>query len=318
MTRRSSIVATLAVALVLAACTTAPSPGPGLAYAEEFSDASIGLPGWKLEDSTYGDGNHELQRYRPQNVAVTGGNLVITARREAYGGRQFTSGFVGSRDTSTTGRFYPKFGRYEMRARLPHGQGLWPAFWLRRVGGAGEAEVDVMEYFHAEQPGHTRSTLHLNGRRDLNRTVTPFEAPVAERDAAFHTWAVEIAPEGDDVRFTFLLDGEVTSTFVDTEPAWDDPSIDPDHFWDIAVNLAVGGSYTGHPDDTLGHLHPGDTEGHLHRDGSGQCSIGWADRFTNYPDRCPQAYGGQTIRRADLPATMVVDHIRVYALSEAT
>jgi hypothetical protein len=305
--------ATLVVALGLAACAPPPPAGTTLSYAEEFSAGSVGLPGWKLENSTYGDGNHELQHYRPQNVHVSDGTMTITARREAYGGRQFTSGFIGSRDTASTGRFYPKFGRYEMRARLPHGQGLWPAFWLRRVGGAGEAEVDIMEYFHAEEPGHTRQTLHLNGRRNLGKTTTFFESPRAERDAGFHTWAVDIAPEGDDVRFTFLIDGAVTSTYLDTEPAWNDPNIDPAHFWDIAVNLAVGGDYTGHPDDTLGHFHPNDPDGHLHLDGQGQCSIGWNDRFTNYPDDCPQTYGGQSIRRADLPATMVVDYVRVYA-----
>jgi beta-glucanase (GH16 family) len=313
MIRRTLTFATLAVALLVAACAPTPPTGMTSYHLQEFSS---GLPDWKLEHSTYGDGNHELQHYRPQNIAVGGGNMTITAKRENYGGRQFTSGFIGSRDTATTGDFYPKFGRYEMRARLPHGQGLWPAFWLRRVGGADRAEVDVMEYFHAEEPGHTRQTLHLNGRRNLAKTTTFFESPRPDRDTQFHTWAVDILPEGDDVRFTFYLDGSVTRTYLDTEPAWNDPNIDPDHFWDIALNVAVGGDYTGHPDDVLGHFHPGNTEGHLHLDGQGQCSIGWNDRFVNYPDNCPQTYGGQSIRRADLPATMVIDYVRVYRLND--
>src|SRR5690606_19747108 len=162
-------------------------------------------------------------------------------------GRDFTSGFIGSRGVD---RFYPKFGRYEIRARLPHGQGLWPAFWLRRHGGAGYAEVDVMEYFHAEEPGKIRQTLHLSGDR-VHRNSQFFDSPGPDTASGWHTWAVDIVPEGDAVRFTFHQDGEQTATYLDTDLAWNDPNIDPDHFWDIAVNLAVGGDWTGHPDHPL-------------------------------------------------------------------
>lgn len=302
MIRRYLLLAIPLLALVVTACVPAP-PGMTSHAFEEFLDDSAGLRRWKVEHSTYGDGNHELQHYRPENVVVSDGTMKITAKRESYQGRRFTSAFIGSRQTSTTGTFYPKFGRYEMRARLPHGQGLWPAFWLRRHGGANHAEVDVMEYFHASQPGQTQQTLHLDGVVNTFRVSRTFESPRPDRDTQFHTWAVEIVPEGDDVRFTFFLDGSVTGTYVDTDPAWNDPNIDPDHFWDVAVNLAVGGDWAGDPDDPLGHLHP---------DGVGQCSIGWTDRFTNFPDNCPQTSAGHSIRRAQFPAVMEVDYVRIF------
>ena len=88
MIRRTLTFATLAVTLLLAACAPTPPEGMSSYYLQEFSS---GLPDWKLEHSTYGDGNNELQHYRPQNVTVGDGTMTITAKREAYNGRQFTS-----------------------------------------------------------------------------------------------------------------------------------------------------------------------------------------------------------------------------------
>ena len=76
------------------------------------------------------------------------------------------------------------FGRFEMRARLPHGQGIWPAFWLRHRNGAGTAEVDVMEYFHSTMPGQTTATLHLDGRKNLSKKSQFFETPTDDPGVA--------------------------------------------------------------------------------------------------------------------------------------
>lgn len=312
MRRRTLALAIAAIALVLAACE--PPPGMSIHHFEEFLDDSAQLHRWKVENSNYGSDNHEHQWHQPQNIEVSGGTMTITARREAHpSGYEFTSGFIGSRTTAASGTFYPKFGRYEIRARIPHGQGLWPAFWLRRHGGATHAEVDVMEYFHSTSPGHTKQTLHLGEDNTFQPAPVFFESPRPDADTEFHTWAVDIVPEGDDVRFTFYVDGAQTSTYLDTDPTWNDPRIDPDHFWDIAVNLSVGGNWTGHPDElNLGRLHPGDRWGHLDPDSPGQCSIGWTRRFLNYPDNCPQSYNGHAIRRAEFPAVMEVDYVRVF------
>src|SRR5690606_11963480 len=129
-------------------------------------------------------------------------------------------------------------------------------------------------------------------------------SPGPDTASGWHTWAVDIVPEGDAVRFTFHQDGEQTATYLDTDLAWNDPNIDPDHFWDIAVNLAVGGDWTGHPDHPLGHLFPDPP--------TGQCSIGWNQRFANFPDNCPQTLQGLSIRRAEFPAEMEVDYVKVY------
>src|SRR5690606_13303013 len=141
--------------------------------------------------------------------------------------------------------------RFEIRARLPHAQGLWPAFWLRHRNGAGQAEVDVMEYFHSQVPGKTTGTLHLDGRSNLSKRTVDFEAPTAT--PGWHVWAVEIEPVAGGVQFTFFLDGSAYHSYVDTQRQWAS-LVDPNGTWDLAVNLAVGGKWTGHPDDPLGYL----------------------------------------------------------------
>ena len=180
-----------------------------------------------------------------------------------------------------------------MRAKLPHAQGLWPGFWLRHRNGAGTAEVDIMEYFHAQVPGKTTSTLHLDGRLNLSKKTAPFEAPTL--NGGWHTWAVDIAPSGADVKFTFLIDGVAIHSYVDTQHHW--TSADPNATWDVALNMSVGGKWTGGPDDTLGYLRD------LNR-----CSISGS---------APTGCATTGIRRVDwnnpASSSYLVDYVRVYA-----
>lgn len=274
---RSAAVGLAGFALVLAACqptppvppidggeptpTTTPTTatpvttpdGWTLVGGDEFDGPGLDTSKWKPYHNTYGDGNNELACLTPDNVRQGGGSLKITAERETVacpGGttESYTSGFIGSRETGT---YYPKYARFEIRAKLPHAQGLWPAFWLRHRNGASTAEVDIMEYFHSQVPGRTTQTLHLDGRYNISKKTTTFENAQTPTPG-WHTWAVEILPDPNGVRFTFFLDGSATHTFVDTQHDW--ASSDPASTWDIAVNLAVGGKWVGVPDDSLGYL----------------------------------------------------------------
>jgi beta-glucanase (GH16 family) len=272
--------------------TTTPGSIPGwdLLFSEDFDGSSLDTDRWEAYHNTYGDGNGEIACLTPENVVVSGGSMTITARRETRSCpngslRDFTSGFIGSREV---GQYYPMFGRFEMRAKLPHGQGLWPAFWLRHRDGASVAEVDMMEYFHSLSPGRIRSGLHLDGVRNTSWKETAFEAPT--RTPGWHTFAVEILPVPDGIRFEFFVDGRSHHTYVDPVHTWS--AVDEDETWDIAVNLAVGGDYTGHPDGTLGVLEAID-----------RCSFG-KGRFPN----CPNA----GIMRAEFPEIMEVDWVRVH------
>lgn len=252
-TTTSSITTTSTSTTTSTTTSTIPSPEPYL-Y-DKFEEFNTNR--WRAYHSTYGDGNNELQCHTPNNVKVEDGTLVITAQRETYRcptgtnlNREWTSGFIGSRDTGT---YYPLEARYEMEAKLPHGQGLWPAFWLRHAnGGAGNAEVDIMEYFHAEQPGQIRQSLHLRDGRLTNRlkVASFFETPTNTPE--WHVYAVEIERVSTGIEFRFYLDETLTGSYIDTNPVWD--TADPAHSWDIAINLSVGGDWIGHPDDPLGYL----------------------------------------------------------------
>lgn len=237
--------------------TTVPTPGFVTVDGDEFNAPALDGTHWKAYFNTYGDGNLELACLTPGNVTFTGSSVKIAARKEVkkcpnVPERNYTSGFLGSRDV---GKFYPLEGRFEMRAKLPHSQGLWPAFWLRHAQGASNAEVDIMEHFHSATPGKTSNALHFPGTQRTNalKVSKPFEAPTAT--PGWHTWAVEIDKlSATQMRFVFFLDDVETGRFVDTQAdTWMNKS-PANASWDIAVNLAVGGRWTGEPDGTLGVL----------------------------------------------------------------
>lgn len=265
-----------------------------LVWSDEFEGGGLDTSVWRAYHSTYGDGNRELQCHTPDNVAVSDGRLQLTARREQVscpGGviRQFSSGFVGTREA---GVYFPRFARYEMRARIPHGQGLWPAFWLRHRDGSTVAEVDVMEYFHAQVPGRTSMTLHLDGQVNVSKGTVFVEEPTSP--GGWHVWAVEIEEVAEGVEFQFSFNDEVVHTYVDTRAQW--ASRHPGQpLFDIAVNLSVGGEWAGHPDDPLGYL------GLLERCAKGQD-----------PGPAPHACDAEGVVRASFPAVYEVDYVRVY------
>jgi beta-glucanase (GH16 family) len=271
-------------------------PGWKLVGGDEFNGSTLDTGKWKPYHNTYGDANGELACLTPSNVSVGGGSMRIVAKRQTVscpGGstEQFTSGFLGSREAGT---YYPKYARFEVRAKLPHAQGLWPAFWLRHRNGAGTAEVDVMEYFHSQVPGKATQTLHLDGRTNLSKKTSYFESAQVS-SPGWHTWAVDILPDPNGVRFTFSVDGVQTHTYVDTQHKWAASAPDAGT-WDIALNLAVGGKWVGQPGDTKGLLRD------LNR-----CSISGTA-----PNGC-KTTGINAVDWSD--SDYEVDYVRVYAKS---
>lgn len=279
-----------------------------LLWSDEFSGQSIDGSNWRRYHNTYGDSSHQLACLTPDNVTVANGVATITSRRQTVtcpGGstRQYTSGFLSTREI---GRFFPLFGRFEIRARLPHGQGMWPAFWLRHVNGASAAEVDIMEYFHNSTPGSIAQVLHFPTTlgKNVAKRRTPFETPTAGT-GGWHTYAVEIEPvtgadATTDVRFRFSVDGVTTLDYVNSEPEpWS--QVDPQRAWDIAVNTAVGGDWVGHPEQQLGYL-----------PALGQCSLTRQAPMNSDPATCPTETAGVAIRLPQLPAGHQVDYVRVF------
>jgi beta-glucanase (GH16 family) len=251
----------MALALLAGGCSNQP-PTWNLVWQDEFDGPAGTLPDpayWDYDVGGGGWGNGELQFYtaRPENVALDGnGVLVITARREAYQGRNYTSARLNTR-----AKFEQGLGRWEARIRVPSGMGIWPAFWLLgasypQVGWPACGEIDVME-LRGQAPGAINGTLHATGASGGNALTaqytcqvapscaTPPCTPLCPFDEDFHVYAVEV--EANRIRFE--VDGAVYQEVKqDLQP--------PGSSWPFAapffaiLNVAVGGSYVGAPDAT--------------------------------------------------------------------
>jgi len=122
-------------------------PGYTLVWSDEFDGTSLSTSDWNYEIGTGngGWGNNELQYYRQENVSVGNGVLTIQAKKEFFNASAYTS----SRITTENKKSF-KYGRIDIRAALPFGQGLWPALWMlgdniSTVGWPSCGEIDIME-----------------------------------------------------------------------------------------------------------------------------------------------------------------------------
>lgn len=215
-------------------------------WADEFGGTEPDSAVWTLYDNTYGAREHYN---RPQNWEVSSGTCRCVTKRESFGGKSFTTGTMGTREK---GVYFPRVGFYEMRCRTPHGQGTFPAFWLRHRNGSSTAECDIMETFHSQLPGYAVSTLHLpqdegsNFAKDAEFVETPSES------AAWHVYGCSIHETATGIEFRFYIDGALHLAVIPTKGSWW-TNFTQAQLWDIAVDQYVGGPWIGHPDDALGY-----------------------------------------------------------------
>ena len=209
---------------------------PATWFFETGDGSEYGIPGW---------GNDELQWYLPNSASIENGNLVITARREAQNGFQFTSARINTR-----GRFALRYGRIEARIRLPAGQGLWPAFWLLPQedaygGWAASGEIDIMEAVNLGGSGGNtvHGTLHYGGAWPNNRSSANRHAVGGDITENFHVYALE----WDEREMRWYVD----DTLYATESEWSTTAASFPAPFDrpfyIILNLAVGGGFPGPP-----------------------------------------------------------------------
>lgn len=256
--------------------TSVPPPAPAarwqLVWSDEFDGAALDNARWNTLEDCWGGGNNERQCYtaRSDNIALENGVLVITAREESFTGnawpaqwaasqpdpaaqvtRQFTSGKL-----TTQGKAAWTYGRFEMRARLPQGQGTWPAFWMMPEEASYGAwplsgEIDIMEAVNLGvicqtcEPGGENSvlgTLHFGalppGNIYRNRE-TSFPGAL---DDGFHVYGV-IWEQG---RFTWTIDGVAFGTMVASEwwtQASNAANAPFDRPFHLILNLAIGGNW---------------------------------------------------------------------------
>jgi len=245
------LVAALAAASVVCGGKTAavsPSPAPGTtAWSDEFDGAAGSLPDaskWTYDLGAGGWGNQELQTYTNQteNVHLDGqGHLVIHVSSTP-------SGYTSAR-LKTQGKFTTQYGRIEARAKLPSGQGLWPAFWMlganiSTVGWPTCGEIDIMENVGRE-PSTNHGTLHGPGYSGGNGISSSYVLSGSRRFSDdFHVFAVQWAPQS----VTFSVDDVVYATVTPAALRGATWVFDKPFF--LILNVAVGGTFPGSPDAT--------------------------------------------------------------------
>jgi beta-glucanase (GH16 family) len=219
-----------------------------LVWSDEFDGASL-KSDWKWE-SGFGPpfpgwGNKELQYYtgRPENIYVTNGALHIVARREVFDGAGYTSGKV-----STRGMVERRYGRFEFRARLPAGQGLWPAFWLFPADPAygrwaASGEIDVMEN-RGSNSFRVEGTLQYGGVSPSNTLAgQAFTFPKGESVTNFHVYALEWKTNSIE----WFVDGHLYHTRTSWWSSGGPYPAPFDRPFYLIMNLSVGGNYGGPP-----------------------------------------------------------------------
>ena len=151
--------------------TPAPAQSTGwkLVWSDEFNGpngSAVDSSKWVLETGGEGWGNEELEYYtdRTANVSVHDGNLVIKAVAEKYTGPDGVTRNYTSARLKTLGKFSQTYGRFEARIKVPHGQGMWPAFWMLgddidKVGWPACGEIDIMENI-GKEPDIIHGSIH--------------------------------------------------------------------------------------------------------------------------------------------------------------
>ena len=220
-------------------------PGMTLVWREEFSGNALDGENWSHETGTgrNGWGNEERQHYREKNTRVRDGYLVITAREEAHQGSRFTSSRIVTR-----GKHAFRFGRIDIRAKLPQGQGIWPALWMLgasmdRVGWPAAGEIDIMEMIGGQGRENTvHGTLHWQQDGGHLYEGGSFALPSGTFGDQFHVFSIA----WDEQAIRWLVDDY---TYLERDIS--SPALDAfrQEFY-FLVNLAVGGTWPGEPDAT--------------------------------------------------------------------
>jgi beta-glucanase (GH16 family) len=223
-------------------------------WSDEFNQPSLDTTKWKVVTGDgcpglCGWGNAELENYRAQNLAVTGGNLVISTKFEtttAPSGNtyQYSSGKVQSKVPGKAMLQTFRYGRIEARMQLPSAGGVWPAFWMLAdpSNWPTTGEIDIMEAKHKNPTSFTGTAIGNSGNGPY--FVGRSYAPGVDLSAGFHTYALEWGP--DVLRFYF--DNTLYRTVTPQDVPGGQFPFNDNNFY-LMLNAAVGGpgsGYTGY------------------------------------------------------------------------
>jgi beta-glucanase (GH16 family) len=223
--------------------------GMTLAWSDEFNGKTLNTSSWTYETGGNGWGNNELEYYTNsvKNTFLTGGYLVIEARQETIGTNNYTSARLKTEDKKTF-----TYGRIDIRAKLPKGQGLWPALWMlgNNISQSGYAwpacgEIDIMELLGQDYQrvystvhwGQANSSFHDSKGGNYTLTSGNFYD-------TFHVFSMQ----WDTSKMVFLIDDYTIFTVNKSDMTTGTYPFDKPFFF--IFNVAVGGAWPGNPNSS--------------------------------------------------------------------
>ncbi|MEN8229283.1 MAG: family 16 glycosylhydrolase [Bacteroidota bacterium] len=224
-----------------------------LVWSDEFDGESLDETKWSYQTGTGTDygltdwGNNEAQYYREQNVTIRDSMLVITAKKEYYEGKSYTSARIRTIDKGDW-----KYCRVEFRAKMPIGQGLWSAIWMLSTdngygGWAASGEIDILENL-GNEPSTIHGTLHYGGQwPDNTHKGLSYTLSSGDFHGEFHDFALE----WEEGKIRWYVDDQLYQT--QSAGWWSSGGAFPAPFnrrFHLLINLAVGGNWPGYPDSS--------------------------------------------------------------------
>ncbi len=210
-------------------------------FADEFDYS--GKPDstkWGYDIGGNGWGNNELEYYTNSvgNASVANGLLSINARKESYGGKNYTSARLVSKEVGSL-----LYGRVEVSAKLPAGRGMWPAIWMlsdKEVYGSWpkSGEIDIMENVGFD-PAPVYFTIHTQLYNGAIGTQKGGNKSIPDASTAFHKYRVDWTPYAvrgyydDALLFIYINDGQGSASWP------------YDQKFHLLLNIAVGGNWGG-------------------------------------------------------------------------
>lgn len=225
-----------------------------LVWRDEFNDKKLSPKKWNILTREQSKHN-ELQYYVPDEVYIERGSLRLRSRVRDYGSMHYTSGRV-----DTSGKFAPVYGRFEVRAKLPGGKGLWPAHWLypqnrdwamerlmtQAVTNGQErlipeerpwySEIDIMEFL-GHETNVLYGTLHYHTFDGQKKSSSGKWKGDVDYTKDFHVYVLEWEP----AVMRWFIDGNLIHSTTNGIPH-------TPHY--LILNTAVGGAWPGNPDET--------------------------------------------------------------------
>ncbi len=217
-----------------------------LLWSDEFSGTELDESNWTYESGNgdWGWGNNELEFYRRENTSIVDGHLVIQAREEFYNGFNYTSSRI-----ITKNKFEFKYGRVDIRAVIPEGQGIWPALWMlganiSEVSWPRCGEIDIMELV-GHEPSTVHGTVHYANQSGDHMPPNGNDTSLSSGKFSDEFHVFSLIWEED--RIEIYMDDQLYHTATPLSLGSQNPYPFNEPFFFI-MNVAVGGNWPGSPD----------------------------------------------------------------------